>query len=90
MGLCEKHMPLSLITVCEATVLFFDLLVSRSPDVLTKRNLPFYTHSAYNRFSVFREDCKNIYIYFFGGVGGMAVFSYALNRKKNVTIFHKI
>jgi len=82
-------MLLSLITLCEATVLFFDLLVSRSPDGLTKRNLPFYTHSAYNRVSVFREDCKNIYIYILGA-GGMAIFSYALNGKRNVTIFHKM
>ena len=30
-----------------------------------------------------------IYIYFWGA-GGMAVFSYALNGKRNVTIFHKM
>lgn len=61
MGLCEKHMFFSLITLCEATVLFFDLLVPSSPDILTGRNLPFCTHSTYNRFSAFREDCKDIF-----------------------------
>lgn len=81
-----KSICFCLSSLGEATVLFFDLLVSRSPDTLTKRNLPFYTHSAYNRFSVFREDCKNIFFWW----GGMAVFSYALNGKRNIIIFDKM
>lgn len=40
-------MLLSVITLCKATVLFFELLVPSSPDEITRRNPQFFTHSIY-------------------------------------------
>lgn len=86
-GLCEKLMFLSLITLCEATVLFFELLAHCSPGTLSERNLPLCTHRTRNRFATVRENCKNSFLG--GWVGGWMSFDMFL-MERDITIFHKM